>query len=99
MDICYYCGRPAECKHHLIFGTSGRALCDDDGIILHSCHKHHKMGKPVEQIHENPAAANLSKMLGQLVFEVRAVEKGHTREEAREMFRRRYGKLFYLEDD
>lgn len=85
-DICFFCGAPAECEHHLLFGSGTRQLADKDGLKVPSCNKCHNMGRINERIHENPMAEKLSKMLGQAIYEC----KIGTREE----FRRRYGKSY-----
>lgn len=85
-DICFFCGAPAECEHHLLFGSGTRQLADKDGLKVPSCNKCHNMGQINERIHENPMAEKLSKMLGQAIYEGRI----GTREE----FRRRYGKSY-----
>ena len=84
--ICFFCGNPAECEHHLIFGNGIRELAELDGLKVPACNKCHNMGKRTECIHENIMAEKLSKMLGQAIFE----NKIGTREE----FRKRYGKSF-----
>lgn len=86
MRLCFFCGREAECKHHLIFGRGLRKLADEDGLVVDACNKHHNMGQISERVHENSMAERLSKMLGQAIF-----EQEHTREE----FRKRYGKSYF----
>jgi hypothetical protein len=83
-EICLICGKPAECTHHLIFGTGLRQLADQDGLTIPLCNSCHNMGK--DCIHGNHIAEALSKIIGQLQFEA---EKG-TREE----FRARYGRSY-----
>ena len=85
-DICFFCGRPAECQHHLIFGRGLRSLAEEDGLKIPACNKHHNMGKNTEKIHGNPMAEKLSKMLGQAVWEK---EYG-----SREEFLKRYGRNY-----
>ena len=84
-EVCFFCEKPAECEHHLIFGNGLRELADQDGLTVPSCNKHHNTGQISERIHNNPMAEKLSKMLGQAIY-----EKTHTREE----FRKRYGKSY-----
>lgn len=84
--VCFYCGQPAECQHHLIFGRGLRNLAEEDGLKVPSCNKHHNTGRIDERIHGNPMAEKLSKMLGQLVYEK---EIG-----TREDFRKRYKKSY-----
>ena len=85
-DICIFCGRQAECEHHLIFGTAGRELSEKDGLKVPSCNNCHNMADKLHRIHDNPMAEKLSKMLGQAVFE----SKIGTRED----FRKRYGRSY-----
>lgn len=30
--ICFFCGKPAECEHHLLFGNGIRELAEQDGL-------------------------------------------------------------------
>lgn len=85
-EICFFCGRPAECEHHLIFGSGNRPLSDKDGLKVPCCNKCHNMGSISERIHDNSMAEKLSKMLGQAIFELEIGD--------RETFRRRYGKSY-----
>jgi hypothetical protein len=84
--ICFFCGKPAECDHHLIFGNGLRELAEQDGLKIPSCNKHHNMGANTEKIHGNPMAERLSKMLGQAIWE----KHYGTRED----FRKRYGQSY-----
>lgn len=84
--ICFFCGRPAECEHHLLFGNGTRELAEQDGLKVPACNRCHNTGETTERIHENIMAEKLSKMLGQAIFENRL----GTREE----FRDRYGKSY-----
>ncbi len=87
-EICFFCGKPAECDHHLIFGNGRRVLAEEDGLKVPSCNKCHNISeKPADRIHENPMAEKLSKMLGQAIYE----DKIGTRDE----FRKRYGKSYF----
>lgn len=85
-DICFFCGKPAECEHHLIFGNGIRKLADEDGLTIPMCHKHHNMGSLTERIHGNSMAEYLSKALGQAVWE----KHYGTRED----FIKRYGRNY-----
>lgn len=67
--ICVFCGRPAECEHHLIFGSAGRSLSERDGLKVPCCNACHNMGAVISRIHGNPMAEKLSKMLGQAIWE------------------------------
>ena len=78
-DVCLLCDRPAEHTHHLIFGTAGRKLADEDGLTAPLCHECHAF------IHTNSKGARMSKIIGQMAY-----EKDHTRQE----FMKRYGRSF-----
>ena len=86
-NICIFCGDPAECEHHLLFGSGIRELAEQDGLKVPACNKCHNMGRILDRIHDNPMAEKLSKMLGQAIYE----NKIGTREE----FRARYGKSYF----
>lgn len=85
-DICFYCGKPAECQHHLVFGRGLKELAEQDGLKIPACHKHHNMGANSEKIHNNPMAEKLSKMLGQAIWEKNYGDRND--------FRKRYGKSY-----
>lgn len=68
-DICFFCGKPAEAEHHLIFGVGLREICDNDGLKVPTCNNCHNMGEVKRRIHDNPMAERLSKMLGQAIYE------------------------------
>lgn len=95
MQRCELCGtRYVECTHHLISGSSGRKLADEDGLTMKLCNSCHNMAiKPVDRIHGNIVAEKLSKMLGQAIWERNYYEKGG-QDNAREQFIKRYGKSF-----
>lgn len=84
--ICFFCGRPAECEHHLLFGKGIRPLAEADGLKVPSCNQCHNLGIVSGRIHDNAMAEKLSKMLGQAIYEK---EIG-----TREDFRKRYGKSY-----
>lgn len=84
-NICFFCGAPAQCHHHLIFGAD-RQRADEDGLIVPSCNKCHTTGKVTERIHDNSIAEKLSKMLGQAIYE----NKIGTREEFLARYRKSY---------
>ena len=104
-----FSGHPAECLHHLIFGRRLRKLCDEDRLTIPLLNREHNAAPDgvKNQVHDNPAAENLSKIAGQLAYErvylARVLEKGGTighqsmedwLDEAREAFRRRYGESY-----
>lgn len=84
--ICLFCGRPAECEHHLLFGRGIRELAEQDGLKVPACNDCHNMGRIAGRIHDNPMAEKLSKILGQAVYEAKIG--------SREEFRARYGKSY-----
>lgn len=88
---CFFCGRPSQAEHHLLFGRGIRNLAEEDGLKVDVCDRCHNIGKLLEKIHDNPMAEKLSKMLGQAFYERNECAKGATLDEAREKFRRRYG--------
>ena len=84
--ICFFCGKPAEGEHHLLFGNGTRKLADEDGLKVPICNNCHTIGGISERIHDNPMAEKLSKMLGQAIFEIEVGD--------REDFMTRYGKSY-----
>jgi len=93
MEICGLCGCMAECTHHLVFGYGMRSLADKDGLTMSLCNSCHNMAaKPQNKIHGNSVAEKLSKMLGQAMWEKKAVASGYTEEDARKLFINRYGR-------
>lgn len=96
-QISAFSGRQAECKHHLIFGVSGRGLADEDGLYIPLTNDEHNLSMhgTVNQIHGNPAAEKLSKMLGQACWEKHYIaETRCTEQDARNKFMKRYGRSF-----
>jgi len=91
---CMFCGKPCHTEHHFVFGRGIRNLADEDGIKGPACDECHTIGKLSDRIHDNPMAEKLSKMLGQLAFEKSKVAIGMTEDEAREAFRKRYGRSY-----
>ena len=94
MDHCFFCGRPADCEHHLIFGSANRELADEDGLMVPVCYRCHTTGPVTMRIHDNIMAEKLSKMLGQMAWEKQRISEGNTPQEAHTMFYRRYGKHY-----
>ena len=106
-DISAFSGRPRECDHHVVFGVGMKPLADEDGLFIPLTNAEHNLSQvgTINQIHGNPAAEKLSKMVGQLAWEkeyvacVLAELSGSTVEdiksEAREKFMKRYG-ISYL---
>ena len=85
-NICFFCGRPNQCEHHLLFGTGSRKLAEEDSLKVPGCNRCHNMGIGTESIHGNIMAEKLSRMLGQAIYEARIG--------SREEFRARYGKSY-----
>ncbi len=85
-NICFFCGKPAECEHHLVFGSGKRKMAEEDGLKVPVCNHCHTMGHGTECIHGNIMAERLSKMLGQAVYEKQVGTRGQ--------FRERYGKSY-----
>lgn len=83
---CVFCGKPMTQEHHLIGGHGFRTLCDEDELTIPTCDNDH------DPIHLCSQAMTLSKIAGQLAFEKHWVAKGDTEDEARERFRKRYGR-------
>ena len=94
MEYCFFCGRPAEHGHHLIFGSSNRQKADEDGLMVPVCYRCHTTGPVTMRIHDNIMAEKLSKMLGQMACEKQRISEGNTPQEAHTMFYRRYGKHY-----
>lgn len=105
-DISAFSGTPAECTHHLIFGRGLRELADQDGLTIPLTNSEHNMSPHGQryQVHENPPAESLSRMLGQVAWEKEYIAselcateslKAILYKEAREEFRKRYG-ISYL---
>ena len=40
---CIICGSPAVEQHHVIYGTGGRKVSDQEGLIIPLCHYHHSV--------------------------------------------------------
>ena len=102
-NISAFSGVPKECDHHLIFGRGLRELADADGLWIPLLNREHNLSPKgtIYQIHGNPAAEKLSKMLGQVAWEKHYIAEKYSvpfediEEEAREAFRDRYG-ISYL---
>lgn len=87
-EFCYVCGAQyATVTHHLIFGNGRRKFSDKYGLTLRLCVNCHNAGERlINQIHENPAAESLSKMLGQAIWERDRIAEGMNMEDARKRF-------------
>ncbi|MBD5464070.1 MAG: hypothetical protein HDR24_13630 [Lachnospiraceae bacterium] len=85
-------GTPSVERHH-IFGGPNRKKADDDGLWVPLTYAHHQGNMSV---HNNKEMKALMHIIGQLAYELELLSTGEakTKEEAKEMFRRRYGKSF-----
>lgn len=89
INNCIVCGGfMVEEFHHLVYGVSNRRLSDEDGLIIPICRSCH------DSIHRNSVSGNLSKMFGQAIFERNECAKGSSIEDARKLFRKRYGRSY-----
>lgn len=92
-------GLPRECRHHLIFGGARRReKAEEDGLWIPLTHNEHNMATyRFEQIHENPPAEYLSKMVGQLAWEKEFYRRkicDPDQDPARDAFQKRYGESY-----
>lgn len=81
-DGCFICGRQPVDLHHCMPG-SRRKICDEDGLTVYLCRRHHSM--PGYSAHYNKQLADYLKRLAQEKY-----EETHTHEE----FMERYGKNY-----
>ena len=103
-----FSGKPADCQHHLLYGSMHK-LADADGLIIGVTDAEHNMAEDgvKNQIHGNPRAEDLSKIAGQLAWERNYLIKqlalpfeseedafNRVSNECREAFRKRYGQSF-----
>lgn len=97
-DISVFSGAPVECKHHCVFGSGKRDIADKYGLWIPLTNAEHNMSSKglIYQIHENPAAEKLSKIVGQLAFEKEYYKKksGITEDPARDEFRKIFGESY-----
>lgn len=98
-DISAFSGAPTECIHHLIFGRGLRELSDIHGLWIPLTNAEHNMSAKgtINQIHGNPVAEKLSKMLGQIAFEKEYYRKqlyNGDEDPAREKFRKIFNKSY-----
>lgn len=83
-------GTPCVQRHH-IFGGANRALSDEDGLWVPLTQEHHE-GKM--SVHMNKEIGTLMHIIGQLAWEKNRVATGISEEDARELFRKRYGRSY-----
>lgn len=97
-----FSGVPRDCIHHLCFGRGVRDKADEDGLWIPLLNSEHNLSSKgtIYQIHGNPAAEKLSKMLGQMAWEKQYLVNKYELPfddlsmEAREAFRKRYGQSY-----
>ena len=96
---CEICGHGfADHTRHLVFGTASRRLADEDGLTVRICSGCHSA------IHSQAVPGNMSRMMGQLLYEKRILQDALStlcegpKEEVREAFRERYGKSYLPEE-
>lgn len=84
-------GTPLIERHHIFEGVANRHISDDDGLWVPLSHEHHQ-GKM--SVHHNKEMKVLMHIIGQLAYEKHEVANGMTEYEAREAFRKRYGRSY-----
>ena len=94
IKVCDICGKRAECVHHLIFGFGYRNLADEDALLMNMCNECHNLASGTGKIHGNSMAENLSKKLGQAIWERDHIAKAGSQEAVRQLFMLRYGRSF-----
>ena len=99
-NIIVFSGKPTQCTHHCVFGNGMRQLADNYGLTIPLTNKEHNLSSKgtIYQIHGNPPAEKLSKMLGQVAFEKEYYRKlvcgKNDVDPAREEFRKIFGKSY-----
>ena len=84
-------GTPFVERHHCIGGPN-RKLADEDGLWVPLTPEHHRTGK--DSAHLNKVTHTLLEIIAQLAYEKKKVAEGNTETEARELFRKRYGRSY-----
>lgn len=84
-------GTPTVERHHIFEGVANRPLSDEDGLWVPLSWEHHQGNMSVQHNKEMKA---LMHIIGQLAFEKHKVAGGMTEDEAREAFRKRYGRSY-----
>lgn len=82
-------GTPNVHRHHIFEGTANRRISDEDGLWVPLSYEHHE-GKM--SVHMNKEMSTLMHIIGQLAWEKHCVAGGESEENARELFRKRYGR-------
>lgn len=84
-------GQPNVERHHCISG-SNRQLADEDGLWVPLTPEHHRTGKV--SVHKCNEVKVLLEIIAQLAYEKKLVAEGKSEVDAREIFRKRYGRSF-----
>lgn len=84
-------GTPNVERHHCLMGPD-REKADEDGLWVPLTKTHHTAGKI--SAHQCREFRVLLEMLAQVSYERDRCAEGISKEEAREMFRKRYGRSF-----
>jgi len=84
-------GNPSTERHH-IFGGPNRKLSDEDGLWVPLTKSHHTEDKI--SAHKCKEFQTLLHIIGQLAYEKHQVADGKSEKQARECFRKRYGRSF-----
>lgn len=80
MKECFWCGRPASDKHHLIPGTANRKNSEKYNLTCYLCRECHR------KVHDDPDMMLLFKCHGQALFE----QESGTREDFISIFGKSY---------
>lgn len=43
-SLCFFCGKQAECEHHLLFGNGRSKFAEEDGLKVPACNQCHTLG-------------------------------------------------------
>lgn len=87
-NLCLLCNKRASEHHHLCYNRANRKLSDEDKLIIPLCRECHSF------IHDYAIAGKLSKVLGQTIWELNYCADKERILDAREQFRKRYGKSY-----
>lgn len=87
-------GKPGVERHHCIFGNPDRKKADEDGLWVPLRPEHHRDGKI--SAHKCIEVQRLLQMIAQLSYELEMITigKAETKDEARELFFKRYRRFF-----
>lgn len=97
---CAFTGRPTETFHELVYGRGRRNLSIEDGLTIPVADVNDK-NSPHWDMHHHETSMALSKMLGQMAYEMdyyrkiaMNLDESVETSDARESFRRRYGESY-----